>query len=175
MKYDPDVFLTSAQDFICYLYQTMNVQQNTASLWCHLVAESGTVYMTPPKHGSITLPVHQIRMRHHPSLEHPPELDVTLRWRQQLVVLVTPRDVHFNLCDKCIKSAALNELRRVARWAKCLRKRSLLRDRLKYSAVDSHILTRLKGVDRHFTNKVNNSTGWWIIQLFNNLNQCEDY
>lgn len=66
------------------------------------------------------------------------------------------------------------ELRRVAKWATYLRQCCLLRDHFKYSAMDSQILTRLKGEDRHFTNKVNYSTGWWIIQLFNNLNQCED-
>lgn len=35
------------------------------------------------------------------------------------------------------------------RWATCLRQRCLLLDRLKYSAVDSQILTRLKGEDRN--------------------------
>lgn len=36
-------------------------------------------------------------MGDHPGLQHPPELDVTLRGRQQLVVLVAARDVHFDL------------------------------------------------------------------------------
>lgn len=61
------------------------------------------------------------------------------------------------------------------RWATCFRQRCLLLDRLKYSAVNSHILNGLKGEDRNAANKVNYSTGWWIIQFFNNLNQREDY
>lgn len=36
-------------------------------------------------------------MRDHPGFQHPPELDVTLRRRQQLVVLVAARDVHLDL------------------------------------------------------------------------------
>lgn len=61
------------------------------------------------------------------------------------------------------------------RWATCLCQRCLRRDCLKYSAVGSQILTRLKVEDRHSANKVNYSTGWWIIQFFNNSNQCKDY
>lgn len=161
--------------------------KETLSLWCHLAAERETVHITPPKHCSITLPVHEIRMRHHPGLEHPPKLDLTLRWRQQLIVLVTARDVHFNLRDK--SQERLNERRKLLMHKICrlewtqddewrsgrggLRQCCSLWDHLKYLSVDSQILTRLE--DRHFTNKVNYSTGWWIIQLFNNLNQCEDY
>lgn len=36
-------------------------------------------------------------MGDHPGFQHPPELDVALRGRQQLVVLVAARDVHLNL------------------------------------------------------------------------------
>jgi len=57
----------------------------------------------------------------------------------------------------------------------CLHQCCLLLDRLKYSAVNSKIITRLKGEDRNSTNKVNYSTAWWIIQFFNNLNQHKDY
>lgn len=46
---------------------------------------------------ALTLPVDQVRVGDHPGLQHPPELDVTLRGRQQLVVLVAARDVHLDL------------------------------------------------------------------------------
>lgn len=46
---------------------------------------------------ALTLPVDQVRVGDHPGFQHPPELDVTLRGRQQLVVLVAARDVHLDL------------------------------------------------------------------------------
>lgn len=47
--------------------------------------------------GQLTLPVDEVRVRDHPGFQHTPELDVALRRRQQLVILVATWDVHLNL------------------------------------------------------------------------------
>ena len=45
----------------------------------------------------LTLPVDQVRVGDHPGFQHTSELDVALRRRQQLIVLMTAGDVHLDL------------------------------------------------------------------------------
>lgn len=45
----------------------------------------------------LTLPVDQVWVGDHPGFQHTPELDVTLRRGQQLIILVAAGDVHLNL------------------------------------------------------------------------------
>lgn len=44
-----------------------------------------------------SLPVHIVRMRRHPRLEQPLQLEMALRCGQQLVVLMAPRNIHLDL------------------------------------------------------------------------------